>query len=109
MKRNHREALRKRVARIAFGPSVGRVFKKKCRAHIVKALLRVDVTRLERLGSKAAYERWFRGELFRLARIVDRNNRGNSKIYPGYRWGHSAKILNIFVRDLIQSPYFTPG
>jgi len=37
-------------------------------------------------------------------------NRGNTRVYPGYKWGHSTKILCLFLRDIaLHSHYFSDG
>jgi hypothetical protein len=49
-------------------------------------------------------------DLSSLARVISKTNRGNNRVYPGYKWGHGTKILCLFLRDtVLHSRYFPDG
>lgn len=107
IRKSHREAMRVRAARSALGASVIRVFAPGTRRGVLPYLAGLDVDGLSRLKTCSQFERWYETALSGLARIVDRLNRGNVRIRPGVKWGHSAKILSLYLRGVVyHSRYF---
>jgi hypothetical protein len=44
----------------------------------------------------------------KVAEVIKRLNGENPKIFPGYLWGHSTKVLTLYVREIVlNSRYFT--
>lgn len=107
LKKEHEQALRKRSARCVLGSSVIRVFKPNTKERLAKILCAVPVRKLASIRSEWQYRRWFETQLSRVARCIKRTNAHNPKIYPGYKWGHAAKVLNLYLREVVyNSPYF---
>ena len=108
IKRNHRNALKSREARIVLGPSILRVFEKGTKQTLQPVMEKFDVDSLPTLQSEAAYRIWFEKHLDDLAEAILVKNRENLRINPGYQWGHGTKILSIYMRHLVLgSRYFT--
>ena len=108
IREDHWESAKRRSARVTLGSSVIRVFRKGTKTPLMKVLADLDMDALKGLTGQVAYEQWFTAALTRVARIIRRHNRANKKIMPGYRWGHAAKVLCIYCRDLLlNSRYFT--
>jgi hypothetical protein len=108
LRKNHRRAIRERAARSALGPSVIRVFAPGTRRAVLPYLAGLDVDGLSRLKTCDQFERWYEKNLASLARIVGRLNRRNARIRPGVKWGHSAKVLSLYLRGLVyHSRYFS--
>jgi hypothetical protein len=108
IKKKHQEALVSHAARVVLGASVIRVFDKDTKEPLQAALGRIDPERLQRLRTVAEFERWYERELNRLARVVRATNAGNHRIQPGYKWGHAAKVLSLFARDLVLNSRYFP-
>jgi hypothetical protein len=54
------------------------------------------------------FEEWFEGQLERLARVISSRNKANSRVNPGLKWGHAAKVLALYLRDVVlHSRFFT--
>jgi hypothetical protein len=108
IKSRHREAIRARWARSVLGASVIRVFSPGTKDAVLPYLTALDVDSLPRLKTRKQFEKWYERNLSDLARIVAKHNRGNSRIRPGLKWGHSAKILSLYLRDIVEhSRYFS--
>jgi len=108
IKRDHSDAVQHFFARVVLGPSVVRVFVEGTKEELYKSLVRIDLSELKSVRTEEEYRIYFEKELNRLARVVKKNNSRNSRIYPGYKWGHSAKILCLFLRDMVlYSRYFS--
>jgi hypothetical protein len=103
------DAQRHWCARDATGPSVIRVFAKGTRPPLLDALLELPVTEISRLRSKAEFERWYERQLEKVARSLRKTNRGSQRVYPGIKWGHAAKVLSIYLRNLILHSRFFPN
>jgi len=104
---NHKKAIQIRLARIAIGSSVGRVFQKDTVREIWPILTEINLDAIKKVGSQAQYKKWFERQLSKLATKIKKTNPNNKRIYPGYKWGHATKILNLFLRDIIlHSRYF---
>jgi hypothetical protein len=109
IKNNHKEAIKIRVAKTCFGGSTGRVFKGESSSGIKKKLRNVDVDELLKIKTESKFQMWFEKTLEKLVNVIpDKTSRGK-KISKGARkWGYGAKILNLFVRDIVlHSRYFT--
>ncbi len=105
----HPDAIVKFTARSALPPSVTRVFRAGTKKALVELLGQVRFDGLTDLGNETAFRRWFEAELDRVALVIlDRNpSQTRPGIHPGYKWGHSTKVLALFVRDVVlRSRYF---
>lgn len=110
IKGNHKKAIRTRLARITIGSSVGRVLRKGSKKRIWLVLEQIPVDEILRLRSQQDYKKWFEKQLSILAREIHKTNKGNARIYPGYKWGHAAKILCLYLHDIvIHREYFSQG
>jgi hypothetical protein len=101
LKKNHRKAIRTRLARITIGASVGRVFKEKTKKQIWPILKKIPVDEILRLKHEQSYKEWFKRQLRILAHQIGRTNKGNTRIFPGYKWGHATKILSLYLHDIV--------
>jgi hypothetical protein len=85
-----------------------RVFRAGTRPRLFSALLRIELEPLGSVSSHLQFEEYFETELDRLSRVIAKTNKGNTRIYPGYKWGHGTKILCLFLRDaVLHSHYFS--
>jgi hypothetical protein len=108
IKKQHREAQRSRCARTTLGPSVMRVYAKGTRDALSELLPKLDVDVLTHIADQNQYNAWFDLHLKRIAQVIDKHNSRNMRIRPGLKWGHAAKVLALFVRDLVMySRYFS--
>lgn len=102
----HRMALRARFARANLGASVIRVFASGTKPGLLRVLRELpvdDLRRLERSGFRA----WYRRQLEKVARELRKRNRDNVRLQPGLKWGHAAKVLSLYLRDIVlHSRYF---
>lgn len=104
----HWEAERHFFARVVLPSSVVRVFVPGTRPKLLKALVRTDIDPLGSVRSQEQYRLYFEGQLHRLAGVISNSNKGNSRVYPGHKWGHGTKILCLFLRDIVlHSHYFS--
>lgn len=106
----HRRAIIRTVVRMTLLPSVTRVFKTGTAKALANLLLSLPVDELPGLPDQSDYRRWFEAALDLVATtILDNNPPGpQSRVHPGYRWGHGTKVLSLFVRNLVLcSRYFT--
>ncbi len=101
LKKHHREAIRTKFTRLTIGPSEGRVFKKGSKEQIWPILKQIPVDEIVQLQSEQDYKKWFEKHLDVLAKKIAKTNKGNKRIYPGYKWGHATKVLCIYLRDII--------
>ena len=101
LKKHHRGAIRTRLARLTIGSSVGRVLKKGSKERIWHILEKIPVDEIIQLQSEQDYKKWFEKQLGVLARKIDKTNKGNTRIYPGYKWGHATKILCLYLRSVV--------
>jgi hypothetical protein len=107
LKKGHKLALRKRSAMSVLGSSVIRVFKKKkTKKPLLEVLVKIPVGDLGQIRSEREYKRWFEKFLRLVARVIERTNSHNRRIYPGYMWGHAAKVLNLYLRDIVHNSRF---
>jgi len=104
---SHRSAMIRTAARVVLGPSVIRVFRPGTKEALLDVLGAISVASIEGFAGPEEYDRWFRLQLDAVAKTVRALNPDNSRILPGYKWGHAAKVLNIFVRDtVLHTRYF---
>lgn len=107
IKAQHRDALKKTTARVVLGPSVMRVFKKGTRNVLLPFLSELEVDEIIKYKDQAQYSDWFDKHVRTMARIIERKNPNNTRIRPGLEWGHTTKIMSLYVRDLVvSSRYF---
>ena len=101
----HRHALRKRVAREVLGSSVIRVFAPKTKGDLLEALHRVPVDDLLKIG-KDGFRSWYETQLEHVAGKVRMRNSHNSRVLPGLKWGHSSKVLCLYLRGLVEHTHY---
>jgi hypothetical protein len=107
IRQDHREAVKRRAARVVCGASVIRVFAKGTKQPLMEALAELDLEALAALGDQAEFRRWFVAALNRVARRIEATNGNNARIMPGYKWGHGTKVLALYVREVVlNSRYF---
>lgn len=105
----HRAATRRFTARSCIPASVTRVFAKGTKDALLPVLARVPVDELPGLSGEAEFRPWFTRQLEGVARTIRRLNPPDTRpgIHPGYKWGHSSKVLALYLRDLVLfSRYF---
>lgn len=104
----HAAALVRHAARVVLGASVMRVFRRGTNGPLRSALSRIDPSPLGALRSAHEYERWHQHELDRIGRAIWATNADNPRVQHGYKWGHGAKVLALFVRELVLSSRYFP-
>ncbi len=110
IKESHRQAVRETVARMSLPGSITRVFKSGTKADLMGALLDVPVDELPSIRDEKAFQSWFEKRLEIFAEVILERNRvaEGSRIHPGYKWGHGAKVLSVYLHNLVSySRYFT--
>jgi len=100
---HHREALVLAVARMSLPGSITRVFRKGTKVTLLGTLVRLPVDEMTSLTDGDAFERWYETQLDTVAAAIlsDNPNTDGSRIHPGYKWGHAAKILSVFLHNLV--------
>lgn len=100
----HRKALLKISARAVLGPSVIRVFQKGTKLKLKPLLENINVDELLKIETQEDYQHWFEKHLAKVAEEIRIANPRNTtpRIYPGYKWGHAAKVLNLFIREVVE-------
>ena len=107
IKKEHKTAIQKRVARLVPGGSVIRVFRKKTKEALIEELCKIPVAEMRGLKNQEDFRKWFERQLEAVASAIRRTNRNNRSIKPGTKWGHAAKVLNLFLREMVvESRYF---
>jgi len=101
IKENHEKAVQIRIARVVIGPSVGRVFVGGSKDQIHSVLKNMDLSGLVQVKTQEEYKKWFESNLEVLAKKIKETNPNNTKIYPGYKWGHATKIFCLFLNDMV--------
>ncbi len=105
---HHWDAERHFFARVVLPSSVMRVFYPDTREHVLKVLSRTNVEALRSIRSQEKYRTYFKKQLDRVARVISKTNRGNSRLCPGHKWGHGTKILCLFLRDMVLHSRYLP-
>jgi hypothetical protein len=105
IRKDHFNNLIKISATVVLGSSVIRVFRPHSKAKLEKALSGIHIDYLQKVRSQRQFDAWYYRVLDRLSKVLKRTNpqRLNSRIYPGYKWGHSAKVLNLFLREIVEN------
>lgn len=104
---SHQTAIRICAARVVLGPSVIRVFKPKTKKDLMQALVKINIDELKDFTNEKAFRCWFERHLEKIKRAILVRNKRNKKIHPGIKWGHAAKVLNLYIREaLLHSRYF---
>jgi len=100
---SHPEATVRTVARAALPGSVSRVFASGTKDTLVRLLPTLDIDALAGLRDEDHFRARFERALKSVAEAILTLNpvSVNPRIHPGYDWGHGAKVLSIFVRDLV--------
>ncbi len=84
-----------------------RVFAPGTKGDLLSLLPELPLDDLKEIKDQEGFEKWFGAQLNRVARRILVKNRDNSKINPGYKWGHASKILNLYLREMVlNSRYF---
>jgi hypothetical protein len=60
----------------------------------------LPVHELAHLG-RGQFDDWYARHLTRIARSMSKLNAQNPRVQPGLKWGHAAKILSLFLRDMV--------
>lgn len=108
IKVRHRDAMLARVARGVLGPSVVRVFMAGTKPGLAKALEGVPVDELPKVVRSGTFDDWYEGQLERVASEIRVRNADNPRVLPGLKWGHAAKVLSLFLRDVVENArYFS--
>lgn len=103
-----RVSVRHWCARAATSSSVVRVFAQGTKVDLLRVLLGIPIENLPTLVDRKHFEEWFEKQLARVARTVSARNKTNKRINPGLKWGHSAKVLALYLRDVVlHSRYFS--
>ncbi len=109
LKADHRKAIRITAARGVLGAAVMRVYRRGTRDALIPILTeKIHIDALSCIRDQEAFSRWYNTQLALVERAIKKRNKGNDRISPGVKWGHAAKVLNLFVRDLVlRSDYFS--
>ena len=108
IKKHHWETERRFFASLNLPRSILRVFKPGTKHALFDALINVDINKLRAIRSQEQFRAYFERNLNHVARVINKTNRGNNRVYPGYKWGHGTKILCLFLRDtVLHSRYFS--
>lgn len=106
IRKRHKAALVERVARIVLGPSVMRVFAEGTREKLCPVLAKTDVHKLRSVRNQHAFSEWFDRNVEIVWRTIMTLNRDRNSIWPGWKWGHSTKIMALFARDMVLCTHY---
>ncbi|TKJ37969.1 hypothetical protein CEE37_13485 [candidate division LCP-89 bacterium B3_LCP] len=101
IKKEHRRLIIQKSALVVPGSSVIRVFEKETKDDIVSVLQKIPMDKLRNLDNETGFKSWFEEQLDKITRALKKRNRKNTRVNPGIKWGHAAKILNLSLRDLV--------
>ncbi len=107
---NHPAAILKTTARMSLPPSVTRVFSAGTKDPLMAVLLDLPVGDLPGIADDAAFAVWYEAQLEPVAACVLELNPPDRRpgIHPGYKWGHAAKVLAVYLHNVVSySRYFT--
>ena len=108
LKDQHRRAIIIRATRVVLGISTLRVYESGTKQQLTTCFNAIPFDEILSLQNQEDYRIWFERELNRVAKEIEKANGENSKIHPGYDWGHAAKLLNLQIREVVlNSRYFT--
>lgn len=103
-----RETVKHWCARGATSSSVVRVFEKDTKEDLMRALRDVPVESLPKMTGCEEFEAWFETQLSHVAHVIKKRNRTNPRVNPDLKWGHAAKVLALYLRDIVlHSRFFT--
>lgn len=91
----------KRTALITLGPSLIRVFEKKTKKDLRKALESVQIKKLRDIKNESDFKNFYVNNLNRIKKAVLKRNAKNKKLGNGLKWGHCTKVLSIFLREIV--------
>ena len=97
----HTAAMRLRVANSALGASVIRIFRPGTKPGLLAVLSRLPVDDLLHVSTREGFDRWYRKQLSRVTRELRKRNASNPRVLPGLKWGHAAKVLSLYLRDIV--------
>jgi hypothetical protein len=105
IKKQHESNLIGIAAKVVLGSSVIRVFCKGTKQKLYEALKQIKIKEIKNIKCQKDYEKWFKTNLNNLSKVIKKSNPESKKhnIYPGYKWGHAAKILNLFIREIVEN------
>lgn len=109
IKEHHREAVIKRATRVVLGFTIRRgIFRDGSKDLLIPVLNSIPYDDIPHLKNQEEFQQWFEARLDIIAKTIHPYNQGKSKIYPGYKWGHSSKILTLQIREIVlNSRYFS--
>lgn len=99
--RRKKDAVAERTAKVVLGPSVVRVFKSKTSEDLLKMLKSLDLDKLHSCTTQEQFDNFFFYALRKLDEAILEKNRNNSRVGNGHKWGHAAKVLCLYLRDLV--------
>lgn len=99
--RRKKDAAVERTAKVILGPSVVRVFKSKTSADLGTVLKSLDLDELRKCRTQKQFDNFFFDALSKVDRAILEKNRNNSRVGDGHKWGHAAKVLCLYLRDLV--------
>jgi len=86
---------------------VMRVFAPDTKPGLLTTLEDLPVDDLPQVAKKE-FQGWYETQLDEAAAEIRKRNSENERVQPGLKWGHSAKVLSLYLRDLVEhSRYFT--
>jgi len=111
IKDHHRQAIIIRVARVCFSGSTGRVFpkaenknEKSANTIMKETMATIDVDTLPAIKTQEVFKEWFEKKLDLVTNVIPVMNSHGKKINDCARkWGYGAKILCLFLRDMIEN------
>lgn len=106
LKKNHRDALRHRMARVTLGASVVRVFEPGTKDRLLTVLAGLPIEELTGVHTDDDFKMWFERQLDIVARRINTTNSKNTRVQPGSKWGHATKILTIYLREMVSHTHY---
>ncbi len=102
----HRDAMQAWVARGVLGSSVIRVFRAGTKQRLLPLLEGLPAHELPALDEDR-FAKWYEHQLDHITRCLSELNTRNPRVQPGLKWGHAAKILSLYLRDIsLHTRYF---
>ena len=99
--RRKKDAVVERTAKVVLGPSVVRVFKSKTSEDLFRALKSLDLDELRSCTTQERFDDFFFYALRKVDAAILEKNGNNSRVGDGHKWGHAAKVLCLYLRDLV--------
>lgn len=109
IKANHSDAMRARAASAATGSSVIRTFVAGTKPGLKRALLGLPVAGLPGAVRAGRFDAWHEEQAKRVAEELRVRNADHPRVNPGIQWGHATKVLNIYLRELVDAPGHYPA